>query len=205
MSLDLFFVFAVTTAVVVITPGPAAITVASMGAGNGVGRAMFGIAGVASANAAYFALSAMGIASLMIASTTVFTIIKWAGVGYLVYLGLSAILGRAGGIAIQPSTPQAPQVLFSKGFIVEFANPKALLYFAAIVPQFLDVSAPAWTPLLLMGATTLLLDVIVYSGYALLGQALVRGGAKPIVVRAINKVAGGALVLAGVRMASVAS
>ncbi|MEO1041760.1 MAG: LysE family translocator [Pseudomonadota bacterium] len=205
MPFDLFLVFAATTAVVVIAPGPAAITVASLSAGNGMGRAMVGIAGVASANAVYFVLSALGIASLMIASHTVFVIIKWAGVLYLIYLGLSACLGGSGAINVKAARRHSVAALFSKGFVVEFANPKALLYFAAIVPQFLDMSQSIIVPLMIMGVTTLILDLIIYTAYALLGRALVRGGAKDTVVTIINKVAGGAFVLAGVKMATVSA
>ncbi|MEL6693796.1 MAG: LysE family transporter, partial [Pseudomonadota bacterium] len=77
MEFGTFILFAITTFVVVFSPGPAAITVTAQGSGNGVGRAQFGIIGIASANVIYFALSATGIASLIIASNTLFTIIKW--------------------------------------------------------------------------------------------------------------------------------
>ncbi|MEM6914042.1 MAG: LysE family translocator [Pseudomonadota bacterium] len=205
MPLDLFLVFAATTAVVVIAPGPAAVTVASLSAGNGLSRAMVGILGVAFANAVYFMLSAFGIASLMIASHTVFTVIKWAGVLYLVYLGISAILGGSSAINVKAARRQSTAALFSKGFVVEFANPKALLYFAAIVPQFLDTSQSIVVPLMIMGVTTLILDLVIYSIYALMGRALVRGGAKDIIVTIVNKVAGGAFLLAGVKMATVSA
>ena len=142
MDLSVFLLFAMTTFVVVFSPGPAAITVASQGSGNGALRAQFGILGVASANAAYFILSATGIASVIIASHTLFSVIKWAGVAYLVYLGLSALFSKSGGLTVRPGDADNSARLFIKGFIVEFANPKALLYFAAILPQFIDVARP---------------------------------------------------------------
>jgi threonine/homoserine/homoserine lactone efflux protein len=98
MELGIYLVFMLTTAVVILTPGPAAIAIAAQGAGNGHRRATFGVFGVAAANAVYFLLSATGIASLLIASSFIFGVIKWVGVAYLVYLGLSAIFSKTGGI-----------------------------------------------------------------------------------------------------------
>ena len=86
MELSTFLLFLATTAVVVFSPGPAAITMTAQGSGNGLRRAQYGVFGIASANVIYFALSATGIASIIIASHLLFTTIKWVGVFYLVYL-----------------------------------------------------------------------------------------------------------------------
>jgi len=203
MELETYLIFMFTTVVVILTPGPAAIAIAAQGAGNGHKRAIFGVFGVAAANAVYFILSATGIASLLIASSFIFGVIKWVGVTYLVYLGLSAIFSKTGGIRFSTAKLQSAWSLFGKGFVVEFANPKALLYFAAILPQFLDVSKPIMPQILIMGGTTVVLDLISYSLYAYAGDRLTSGSVKEWIVRLVNRVAGGALLLAGVRMASV--
>lgn len=203
MELGTFLIFAFTTAVVIFTPGPAAIAIAAQGAGNGHKRASFGVFGVAAANAVYFVLSATGIATLLIASALIFGVIKWVGVAYLVYLGLSAIFSKTGGIQFATGERRPAWSLFGKGFVVEFANPKALLYFAAILPQFLDVSRPVVTQMLIMGGTTVVLDLISYSLYAYAGDRLTSGRVKEWIVRLINRIAGGALLLAGARMATV--
>lgn len=203
MELGIYLVFMFTTAVVIFVPGPAAIAIAAQGAGNGHRRATFGVFGVAAANAVYFILSATGIASLLIASSFIFGVIKWVGVAYLVYLGLSAIFSKTGGIQFATGKRQSALSLFGKGFVVEFANPKALLYFAAILPQFLDVSKSIMPQILIMGGTTVLLDLISYSLYAYAGDRLTSGSVKEWIVRLVNRVAGGALLLAGARMASV--
>ena len=203
MELTTFAIFAITTLVVVFTPGPAAITVTAQGSGSGFTRAQFGIMGIASANAIYFALSATGIAALIIASNWLFTIIKWVGVGYLAYLGISALLSKAGVLRIEQGEPEKRKTLFVKGFVVEFANPKALLYFAAVLPQFLNVSAPIAPQILIMGLTTLVLDIVVYSVYAALGQAIARSGLKPWLLKSLNRVAGVALLVTAFRIARV--
>ena len=205
MEIRTFILFAVTTFVVVFSPGPAAITVTAQGSGNGARRAQFGIFGVASANAIYFLLSATGIASLIIASNFLFTVIKWVGVGYLIYLGLSAIFSRSGGLKVEASAPDNRRSLFIKGFVVEFANPKALLYFAAILPQFLDTSMPITPQIAIMGLTTLVLDVVVYSAYAFLGQTITQSGVKPWVVKGLNRTAGSALLYSAFKMMKVSN
>ena len=203
MELTTFIIFFMTTFVVVFSPGPAALTVASQGSGNGFLYALFGIFGVATANVVYFALSATSIASLIIASNLLFTVIKWVGIIYLIYLGLSAILSRSGGIKITKGPREKRRTLFAKGFIVEFANPKALLYFAAILPQFLDISQPIAPQILIMGAITVVLDITVYSIYAYLGSALSKSGVKSRVIKTLNSLAGSALLFAAFKMTKV--
>ena len=134
MDVTVFWLFFGATLAVVCSPGPAAICVVSQAAGNGVQKAMSGISGIALANAVYFALSATGIAALIIASHQVFNLIKWVGVAYLTYLGVGAILGKAGGLKVKQGETMPRKKLFLQGFIIEFANPKALMYFAAILP-----------------------------------------------------------------------
>lgn len=205
MELTTFLLFFVTTVIVVFSPGPAALTVASQGSGNGVKYAIFGVFGVAFANVVYFALSATGIASLIIASQLMFSIIKWIGVGYLIYLGLSAIFSKSGGLKVQQGKKEKRFVLFSKGFIVEFANPKALLYFAAILPQFINLQNNILPQILIMGMVTVVIDITVYTAYALLGHRIANSGVKGWVVKYINRIAGGALLFAAVKMASVSA
>ncbi|EAV46305.1 Lysine exporter protein (LYSE/YGGA) [Stappia aggregata IAM 12614] len=204
MQFDTYLIFLVTTAVVVFSPGAAAVAVASQGAANGGRRAFGGVLGIASANAVYFALSATGIASLIIASNMVFSAIKWAGVGYLVWLGLTALFTPAGAIRVKRGGRQSSlKALFAQGFVIEFANPKALLYFAAILPQFLNIDSAILPQILIMGLTTFLIDLTSYTAYAFLGDLLTQGGVKNWVVNLVNKCAGAALLYAGFRMAGV--
>ena len=116
---------------------------ASRGATDGLGRTLFALLGVCRASAIYFGLSATGIASPIVASNALFQVVKWAGVAYLTYLGLTTLLGRSDGLAIVSGAPgRTGTSLFEQGFLVEFSNPKALLYFSAVLPQFLDPARP---------------------------------------------------------------
>ena len=203
MSLEVYIVFLLATIVVVFSPGPAAITVASQGASNGAKKSLFGVFGVASANVVYFFLSATGIASLIIASNTLFAIIKWIGVLYLLYLGFNALLSKNSVIKVDAKFSQAKlKKLFLQGFIVELANPKALLYFSALIPQFLDVDQSIYEQLLIMGITCFVIDCIAYGLYGFFGDRISKGAIKTWMVNLINKATGGFFIFIGLRMAS---
>ena len=207
MDLHAYFIFLTTTIIVCMSPGPAVITIASQGARHGAKNALFGVTGVASANVVYFLLSATGIASLIIASNLLFSVIKWVGVLYLLYLGLNAIFSKSGGLSVNKNTSSNANGIarFSQGFVVELANPKALLYFLALLPQFINIEQPVVLQLLIMGASCLVVDLLSYSMYVYIGQKLSSGSVKSSIVNLINKSAGGFLLFAGLKMASVSA
>jgi len=204
MDLELYLFFLVTTVMLIMVPGPAAITVISQGASHSTKNAVFSVLGVASADALFFALSATGIASLIVASNLLFSIIKWFGVAYLVYLGLSAIFSKSGGIKIDAvATDPKPVKIYLQGLLIQLSNPKALMYFSALLPQFIDPAEPIVFQMLLMGLTCFVADLLVYSLFALMGSHLARQRVKAWVVDLINKSAGITLITIGIRMAAL--
>ena len=205
ISADFLTLFLVTTFLVVLAPGPAALAVTAESASSGVYRSYYVTFGVAAANAIYFVLSATGISALIIGSSALFYVIKWAGVAYLLYIGISAILSREGPFRVNRENNAAVPLkrLFLRGFIVEMANPKALLYFAALLPQFVDPDQAMLPQFLIFGFCTLVIDLAVYGGYSLLASFSARSGLTPGVVNVINRVAGGFWIFAGLKMAAV--
>jgi homoserine/homoserine lactone efflux protein len=204
MDIGIYLIFLVTTVMLILVPGPAAITVAAQGATHSSNKAFLGILGVASADVFFFALSATGIASLILASNLLFLTIKWFGVAYLLYLGISALFSKSGVIKIDAKTKQhCRKKLFSQGLVVQLANPKALMYFSALLPQFIDPSEPIIPQMALMGASCLLADILVYSLFSRLGERIAKQKLKSWVVTVINKAAGITLVSTGIRMASL--
>jgi homoserine/homoserine lactone efflux protein len=188
----------------ILVPGPAAITVAAQGAAFGSKHAFRGVLGVATADAIFFALSATGIASLILASNLLFSAIKWFGVAYLLYLGVSILFGHSDAIRLDNKMDcGGVSRLYYRGLAVQLANPKALLYFSALLPQFIDSSKPILFQILVMGVSCLLADILVYSLYSRLGNGLARQGHRKWVISAINKVAGMTLIYTGIRMASL--
>lgn len=202
MDIGLYTLFLITTIMLILVPGPAAITVASQGATHNSKKAFLGVLGVASADVIFFALSATGIASLIVASNLMFSIIKWFGVAYLLYLGLSVLFSKSGAFKINLRTNQkSRKKLFSQGLVVQLANPKALIYFSALLPQFIDPLQPIFFQMLVMGTTCLLADILVYSLFSRLGKHLAEQKLKSWVVSTINKAAGITLVSTGLKIA----
>jgi len=197
--------FLATTFVVVLSPGPAAIAVTGEAASNGFKRSFFVILGIALANVGFFALSATGVAALVIGSSVLFTVIKWIGVAYLLYLGFGAIFSSTGPLTISPMKKDAGSSsnAFLKGFVLEASNPKALLYFSALLPQFVDISHPVLPQLAIMCFMTFFLDLLCYSLYAYLGFRSSTVAISPFILKCINRSAGGLLIFAGLKMATV--
>lgn len=209
MDLKLYLLFLVTTLTLIIVPGPAAITIVKQGASYSRRLTSFSVLGVATADALYFMLSATGIASLIITSSVVFTTIKWFGVGYLIFLGLAMLLSKAEKVKIETYQSKASTVeistfkAFSQGLIVQLANPKALLYFSALLPQFIDPNESIILQMFLMGLTCFLADLVVYSMFGQMGMQLVKIKVKSWTISLINKIAGLTLITIGIKMAAL--
>lgn len=210
MDLKTYLLFVVTTQVSCLTPGVAALFVATRSIAHGWRRSYWAVAGIAAANALYFALSATGITALIVASATLFGLLKWAGVAYLLYLGATALASRSSVMSIAPPAGAEAAArgwaIWVRGLTIELSNPKALLYFVALLPQFVDVRPdawPVWRQMLTLGATCVVLDVLAYTFYGWLGARARRLAGSRRFVAATNRAAGAALIAAGLLTATV--
>jgi threonine/homoserine/homoserine lactone efflux protein len=156
--------------------------------------------GVLAANAGYFALSATGVAAIIAASHDVFTVLKWTGALYLVYLGLGMLFGRSRRAA--PASPQIVRHTLLRGVLVQGANPKALVFFVALLPQFIDPGAPVAIQIVVLGASSVIIEFLVLTVYVALA---VRAGkvAGSRLAKHIERVGGAVLVAAGARLAVI--
>lgn len=200
MSLDHYLAFTAATAVLLVIPGPTVLLVVSYALGHGRKAAAASVAGVALGDFTAMTCSMLGLGALLAASATLFTILKWIGAAYLVYLGIK--LFRAP--VADPGAPgeTAPETRSGRIFLHLYAvtalNPKSIVFFVAFLPQFLDLGAPVLPQIVIFEATFLVLATLNALSYALLAAAARRTIRRPAVQRAVNRVGGSILVGAGV-------
>lgn len=200
LSLEAWLAFCVTETVLCFTPGPAVLMVVSASLGRGMRAGLYGGLGVIAANTLYFALSAAGVGALLLASREVFLAIKWAGALYLVVFGLRMLLSRSEAPA-EPA-PDFARRSFLRGFVVQGANPKALVFFVALLPQFVDPTGPVGLQLLVLGASSAAIELVALGCYAT-AAARARSFARAGAVGPLRRVGGAFLVGAGARLAAV--
>jgi homoserine/homoserine lactone efflux protein len=205
IAVDALLLFSVTTFFVVLAPGPAAIAETAEAASNGFKRSLFVILGIAVANVVFFILSAAGIGAVIVASDLLFSIVKWVGIIYLLYLGLGALFSKSSPLTIKLDNKDSGNLktLFLRGFFIEFSNPKALLYFTALLPQFIDVEQAIVPQVMIFTVITIILDLSCYNLYSYIGWKAMNLGSNPLLIKIINKAAGVMLVSAGLIMMTI--
>ena len=200
MSLSLWLGFLVAAILIAVSPGPGAA--ASMGAGvrHGYWPALRLILGLQSALIIQLTVVAAGLGALLETSALAFDIVKFCGAAYLIWLGVQK--WRALPQALDETAPQQTQRgLFSEGLLVNLSNPKAIIFIAALTPQFVDPARPQAIQFAIIALTMCSVDTLVMSCYALLAARLARWLHAPNAWRAQNRLFGGIFVGAGVLLA----
>jgi threonine/homoserine/homoserine lactone efflux protein len=140
--------------VLALTPGPAVVYIVARTLAQGRACGLSSVLGVALGNLANAVGAALGLAALFAVSSAAFTVVKWAGAAYLVYLGIK--LWRAKPAVADGTVAQAPaqplRRVFRDGFLVALLNPKTSLFFAAFLPQFMDAHASPLVQTLALGS-----------------------------------------------------
>lgn len=140
--------------VLALTPGPAVVYIVARTVAQGRACGLASVMGVALGNLANAVGAALGLAALFAVSSSAFTVVKWAGAAYLVYLGIRMWMAVPAGLgAVAPPAPKQPlRRVFRDGFVVALLNPKTSLFFAAFLPQFMDGHASALAQTLALGS-----------------------------------------------------
>jgi len=201
MTLETWLLFVITEAALCFTPGPAVLLVLSHGLTRGTGSSVYANLGILTGNAVYFGLSATGLGALLLASYEVFSAIRWLGAAYLVWLGITAFFGKSSVLAVNAATPASAARTFANGAMLQVANPKALVFFVALLPQFIDPHRAVLAQVAILGATSVVIEFGVLLAYGALAGRLTSVAARPRFQRLANRVAGTMLVTAGVGMA----
>lgn len=155
------------------TPGPANLFSIATGLQRGPRAALAGVAGMNLATMVWFGAASLGLGALVAAFPEQFRWVAIAGGLYVAWLGVSALRGAIGGDGELKAVAAAkPGYAFRDGFAVQIANPKAVLFFTAVLPPFLDPARPLAAQLGVFAATTIAMDVMSMSAYGLAGGAL---------------------------------
>lgn len=173
----LFALFLGVMAVMAVTPGPANVFAIATGVQKGPRAALEGVAGMNTATLVWFAAAAFGLAALVKAFPQAFRLLAIFGAAYVAWLGLKSLwAGLASrGKAVDVQGARMGVSPFRDGFAVQIANPKAILFFTAVLPPFLDPSRSAAPQLIAFAGVTIAMDVMAMSAYGLAGSALSRG------------------------------
>lgn len=176
-----------------VAPGANVLFVMTQSAWRGRRAGFFAAAGIETANSLYVLLSAIGLAGLIAASGAAFEIIKWAGAGYLAWLGFQAIRHSFDpGDPAPLTTGGASAKAYRDGLLIGLGNPKTILFFLALFPQFIDPARPVWTQSLVLGFLGIGIDLIVQVLYATAGGLLANALSRKPVKRWFERCIGGA-------------
>ena len=199
MTLHAWLPFALVALAVSLVPGPAVIAVVSTAVRRGVRASLLTNAGILIGDAVFVCGAAAGLGGLLLASHTLFTVVKWLGIAYLVYLGVRALVAR--GAAVSDVAPVHSGSTLRLGLATQLANPKVMMFFGALLPQFVDVRFAAAPQFALLGATFIASDALVFVAYALLADRARRVLAAPRYARTTSRVTGVAMLGAAARLA----
>jgi threonine/homoserine/homoserine lactone efflux protein len=167
-----FALFVAAALALLLVPGPAVIYVVARSVEGGRLRGLVSVLGVELGTLLHVVFAAAGLSAIVVSSAAAFSVVKWLGAAYLVWLGLRQILGRDGGDE-EPALSGGGENrlrIFSQSVLVQVLNPKVALFFLAFLPQFVDPSrGAAWTQVVVLGATLATLGLFTDGLYALLG------------------------------------
>ncbi len=168
-----FLLFAGASLVMLVIPGPAVLFIVTRSLEHGRRSGLVSMLGVQAGGLVHVAFATVGLSALLASSATAFSIVKYAGAAYLIWLGLSRLLRKGFEPEEQVPRPASYARLFRQGAIVNVLNPKTAIFFLAFLPQFADRSAgPVAPQLLVLGFVFLTIAVISDGTYALLAGTL---------------------------------
>jgi len=217
MTFETWLLFFIMETALSLSPGPAVFYVVSQGI-RAFPRAVPATLGILTANACYFALSATSLGALIAASARFFTIAKWTGAAYLIYLGIKSLRSAAAshsialtGTAAATGDSDTPSVdtrgghprgghplgvhtgrnerrqIYLGALTLQLSNPKALLFFLALLPQFIDTQRAVAPQMLILAATSMLPECCILLAYGWLAHGAAHASARFGVTRSMNQ------------------
>ena len=204
MSIEIWATFVLAAMVLLIIPGPTIILVISQAIAHGRRAVLPLVVGVTLGDFTAMTLSLLGLGALLASSAALFSVLKWIGALYLIYLGINLWRSHPEESEIRVSeTRISGPSLFEKAFIVTALNPKSIAFFVAFLPQFINAQSETLPQFLILGATFLFLAALNAALYALFAGQLRDTMQKVKVRRWFNRGGGSALIGAGVVTATL--
>jgi len=205
MPLDLWLAFVVASTVLCIIPGPTVLLVVSYALSQGRRVAVASAGGVALGDLVAMTASLVGLGALVLASATLFTVLKWIGAAYLVFLGVKLFMSAAEAApgALEAPGRARPAEIFGHAAAVTALNPKSIAFFIAFVPQFMRPEAPLLPQFVILIATFVGIGFLNALLYALLADRMRVAIARPSVLRGLTRLGGATLVAMGVATAAL--
>ena len=203
MELSVWVTYFIATIILCVSPGPGVFSSISAGLHHGFRLGLWNGVGMQAASFIVVMVVAFGLGAVLLASETLFTAVKWAGVVYLIYLGIATWRAPARGfVEDRDDHETTARGVFMRGFWVNITNPKGIIFFAAVLPQFIDVARPQAPQYAIFAATTFAVDLAVMMVYTALAARVLRVMRDPAKLRWVNRTLGGAFIAAGVALAS---
>jgi threonine/homoserine/homoserine lactone efflux protein len=199
MALDTWLIYLLAAVGLSLSPGPNGLLALTHGALHGHTKALYTIFGGALGFVIVIALSMFGIGALLKSSLLWLTVMKWLGGAYLVWLGIQVWRSPPIGLELSAgATPRGGWSMFRQGALSALTNPKALLFFAAFLPQFIDPARSLWLQFLIMAGTFALVEIATELLIAAFAQRLSPWLKR--VGRRFNQVCGGVFMAIGVAL-----
>ena len=165
MDIELWILYAATVAALMSTPGPSHLLMLSNSLAHGAKRSVATAVGDLTANFLQMLFAGLGLAALLTTFENALFYIKWAGVLYLGFMGLQMIFAKSSHTDKQAAKKASLKRLWLQGFITSASNPKAVIFFAALFPQFIVATEPFWLQFSILSATYLIMDGVMLTLY----------------------------------------
>ncbi len=161
--------FILASLALLLAPGPAVLYIIARSIDQGRGAGLVSVASIETGNLFHVLAATLGLSALVLSSATLFSVIKYLGAAYLVYLGIRKWTTREAPQQTGPIAKQNPRQIFTQGVVVAVLNPKTALFFLAFLPQFVNTAhGPVALQMLILGLIFVSMAVVTDSLYALL-------------------------------------
>ncbi|SDU19400.1 LysE family translocator [Stappia sp. ES.058] len=200
MDFDIWLAFAVASFLMLAVPGPTILLVVSYALSQGRSVAAAVVAGVVLGDLTAMTASISGLGALLATSATLFTVLKWVGAAYLVWLGLKLWRAPVATKVLEQETQAqtvSPLRIVGHSYAVTALNPKSIVFFVAFLPLFVDPTRPLLGQAVILEATFVVLAALNAAAFGFMAAAVGARLTRPSVRRAINRIGGSAMIGAG--------